>query len=67
MQNQFLQEIIKSDFSVLPDEDKNKSSKWFVGVQMFRIEGPKIMKESHLLKEYIKMSTYFVAFRLWLN
>jgi hypothetical protein len=41
MQNQFLQEIIKSDFSVLPDEDKNKSSKWFVGVQMFRIEATK--------------------------
>ena len=39
--NKFLQEVILTDFSKLPESDKSKSKKWFVGVQMFRIEATK--------------------------
>jgi len=41
MTNNFLQEIIKADFQTLPKSDKQKSKKWFIGVQMFRIEATK--------------------------
>jgi hypothetical protein len=41
LENQFLQEVILSDFEKLPKSDKVKSKKWFVGVQMFRIEATK--------------------------
>lgn len=38
LENKFLQELIKADFSKFPETDKNLSKKWFVGVQMFRVE-----------------------------
>jgi len=41
MTNNFLQEIIKADFQTLPKSDKQKSKKWFIGVQMFRTEATK--------------------------
>jgi len=44
LENQFLQELIKADFSKFPEEDKQLSKNWFVGVQMFRVEA----KEGYL-------------------
>ena len=44
LNNQFLQELIKADFTKFPKLDKNLSQKWFVGVQMFRIEATKDFK-----------------------
>jgi hypothetical protein len=41
LENKFLQELIKADFSKFPEEDKELSKKWFVGVQMFRVEASK--------------------------
>lgn len=41
LDNTFLKEMIKSDFEKLPRPDKLKSQKWFVGIQMFRIEATK--------------------------
>lgn len=41
LSNRFLQELIREDFSKFPNCDRCLSEKWFVGVQMFRVEATK--------------------------
>ena len=41
LDNVFLKEIIKENFHSLPSKERNLSNKWFIGIQMFRIETTK--------------------------
>lgn len=41
LNNSFLHEIIKADFSKLPLRDRKSSDSWFVGVHLFRVETKK--------------------------
>jgi len=38
LNNKFLQTLILEDFKKLPEKYKKNTSKWFIGVQLFRIE-----------------------------
>jgi len=41
LNNKFLHELIKADFSKLPKSEQGLSNEWFIGIQMFRIEASK--------------------------
>lgn len=61
LHNQFLQELIKADFHKFPQEDKDLSQKWFIGVQMFRIEATKDFRGSPSPEGIHQDEHYFVV------